>query len=161
MNKQIYLLLSGIVLMLSSCTNKESAIGLTNTMATVPASFEIEKNGLKVITSFLNKKLGTTATLYGNDLALSTAISGVQSFAPGQVWTLVTWKQQDDPNWFGAKIPAKVQSVETVKTVVLKAGGTVVNYQRFDGEKLTLNSDTLDNRERIKYIFGQKPSVMP
>jgi hypothetical protein len=156
--KSAYILLAGIALALGACTNTVSNTALINNEATIPASFNFGKMGFKVITSSINKKKGTMSTLYGNELALKAATAGTGTIAAGEVFALVTWRQQADDHWFGANIPGNLQSVEYVKT---SDAGNNVSYQRFEGTSLVLSADTLHNRERIKYIFEQKPSIMP
>jgi hypothetical protein len=100
------------------------------------------------------------STLYGNPLALQKAAAFNKELAGGELFTLVTWKQQPDAHWFGASIPGHLQSVEILKT---QSNGTnvVFNYGRYEGKTLVLNSDTLYKSERIKFILDQRPSVMP
>lgn len=153
--------MAGIVVTLSACDgNKVKNAGELNTKASLPASLNFTSLGYEVITSSINKKLGTMSTLYGNKLALTTAIAGTNDVKAGEEFALITWKQQNDDRWFGAKIPGDLQSVETIKTV---ENGTLVtvNYKCFDGKALAPHTDTLKNAERIKYIFAQQPSVMP
>lgn len=152
--KSAYLLLASIALLLAACTNKTNSTALVNNAATIPASFNFGKIGYKVITSSINKKKGTMSTLYGNELALKSAKAGTVTIGAGEVFALVTWKQQPDDHWFGANIPGSLQSVEYVKTSL---AGNNIGYQKFDGKNMTLNADTSGNQERIKYILGQKP----
>ena len=161
MKKLTYILLAGIAVMLSACDgNKVNNAGEINTKASLPESLNFTARGYQVITSSINKKLGTMSTLYGNKQALANAIAGSKDAMPGEEFALITWKQQDDDRWFGAKIPGELKSVELIKT-----GPSVANlgldYQCFEGKDLTPKPDTLHNAERIKYIFEQKPSVMP
>lgn len=159
--KTTHILFAASVLILSACNNRKPAEELLNKKAAIPASFNFSKAGLKVITSFINKKEKTMSTLYGNDLALKTAISGSTNFRPGENLTLVTWKQQDDDRWFGARIPGDLLSVEVIKTISSNTESIITNYQRFTGKELTIDTDTAHQQERISYIFSQKPSVMP
>ena len=148
------------VLLICSCSNNANMPNNINTKASFPDSLSFSPAGLKVITSFINKKLGTMSTLYGNSLALQKAIAFNKELMGGELFTLVTWKQQPDAHWFGANIPGDLQSVEVVKTN--SNGATVViNYQRYEGKTLLLNSDTLYKGERIKFMLDQRPSVMP
>lgn len=158
--KSAYLLLPAFALFLSSCSNKEEGKSIFNEKAALPASFNIGKLGLKVITTTINKKQRTMSTLYGNDQALNTAKEGKPA-EPNEILALATWKQQDDERWFGAKIPGKLETLEMIKTTAGNGGIAQVNYQRYAGDKMALSGDTSANRERIKYIFDQKPSVMP
>ncbi|WP_162996723.1 cytochrome P460 family protein [Mucilaginibacter kameinonensis] len=157
--KAFYSLLAACALMLAACSDNKP-VELYNTKAALPSSPKYNLDGLKVITSFVNKTKGTASTLYGNDLALKAAIEGNKIIAAKEVFTLVTWKQQDDDHWFGAKIPSDVESVEVIKTA--SSGNNVaVNYEQLEGRNLDLKTDTSGQAERIKYILGQKPSVLP
>jgi hypothetical protein len=159
--KTSIILFAAAVLILSACNNRKPAEELLNKKAAIPASMNFSKAGLKVITSSINKKEQTMSTLYGNDLALKTAISGSTNYPPGENLTLVTWKQQDDDRWFGAKIPGDLLSVEVIKTIRSGTGSISTNYQRLTGKELITDTDTVHQQERIHYIFSQKPSVMP
>jgi cytochrome c2 len=64
---------------------------------TKPVAFD--DSHLKMMASFINRKSGTMSVLY----------------AKGNTQTLVTWKQQSDENWFGAKVPGKLQSMKLIK----------------------------------------------
>ena len=155
--KALHIFLGGCALLLAACSNNKP-VELYNTKAALPASPKYNLDGLKVITSFVNKTKGTASTLYGNDAALKSAIDGNKTAADNELFTLVTWKQQDDDHWFGAKIPSDVESVEVIKTAV---SGNNINYECLEGKGLALKADTLGQGERIAYILGQKPSVMP
>jgi len=157
--KGLYSLLVAYILMLAACSDNKP-VELYNTKAALPASPKYNLDGLKVITSFVNKAKGTASTLYGNDQALKSAIDGNKTIAANEVFTLVTWNQQDDDHWFGAKIPSDVESVEVIKTIA-SGNTTAINYQRLNGKSLDLKTDTLGQAERIKYILEQKPSVLP
>lgn len=157
MKSSIYILL-GMVVLLSACTSTSNNTSLVNDDASLPTSFNFSKQGLKVITSFINKKQSTMATLYGNDVALQAAKSGSSTKTAGETFALVTWKQKADDHWFGAKIPSSLQSVEYVK---ITQSGNAVSYQKFEGKTLVLSTDTLHNQERIKYILSQKASIFP
>lgn len=161
--KTIHLLCSALAIMLlGSCSSSNASTDLVNQEASLPSSFDFNKLGLKVITSSINNKKHTMSTLYGNELALKSAAQGrSKGLQPGEVMALITWNQQEDDRWFGANIPGNLHSLELIKTVPIKGGKASINYQRFDGDKLTLNPDTVHNQESIKYIFDQRPSVMP
>jgi len=139
--RPIYILLTA-ALILSACSGKKEENGILNEKASLPAAFDFTKLGLKVITSGINHKKGLMYTLYGK---------------PGLV-AMVTWGQQDDPRWFGAKIPGDLQSVELIKT---STDTKTINYQKFEGKNLVLKPDTLYQKDRIKFILAQKPSLMP
>jgi len=157
--KTIYFILAGFLLTLAACNDKPDTASLVNNKASLPPSFNFDKMGLKVITSSINKKRHTMSILYGNEQALNTAKLDNKSIIAGETFALVTWSQQADEHWFGAKIPADLLAVEVIKTT--QTGENGIQYQRFEGKTLAVNSDTLHRFERINYILGQKPSVMP
>jgi hypothetical protein len=155
-----YIISAAIALILSSCGDKNNDTELTNSKASLPASFKFATMGLKVMSSSMNKKTGTMSTLYGNLLAKKNAGGKKHILVPGEVLALVTWKQQKDEHWFGANIPGDLQAVEIIKTTAGKAGAAI-NYQEFLGQKLQLNPDTINQQAHIKHIFGMEPSLMP
>jgi hypothetical protein len=67
----------------------------------------------KAITSVVDRGAGTTATLFGNDAAVAAARAG-GAYPAGAVLGLVTWREREDPHWFGARIPGRAVSVEFV-----------------------------------------------
>lgn len=100
------------------------------------------------------------STLYGNMPALQKSIDLNKALSGGELFTLVTWKQQPDEHWFGANIPGDLQSVEVLKTD--PGGGNIeISYRRYEGKAFVLSSDTLHNNERIRFILDQRASVMP
>ena len=154
-----YILLSLFLLLLSACSAPVDPTGI-NKEASFPAAFNLSEMGLKVINSSLHPKTETMCTLYGNDVALN-AFKGNENLLPGEVIALVTWKQKEDVHWFGAKIPAALQSVEMVKTIAGQPNTMETSYECFEGSKLIRQKDTAGNANRIQYILAQKPSVMP
>lgn len=61
----------------------------------------------------LQPEAKTMATLYGNSTAAKRLKDGAD-YAAGSVLYLVTWKGKADPDWFGAKIPDRVITVERI-----------------------------------------------
>jgi hypothetical protein len=149
------------LLALSACSQPKVPAGQLNEAASLPTSFDFSKLGLRVLASSVNRRQATMATLYGNDLARQAALGGNATAQPGEVLALVTWRQQADPNWFGARIPGKLQSVELLRTEPGSTGHPAVTYQCFTGKDLALQADTLHQQERIAYLLAQKPAVMP
>ena len=147
-------------LFIFSCGSNSNSSDNLNIKASLPDSFEHSPKDLKVITSFINKQLGTMSTLYGNQLALQKAIGFNEHVLADEVFTLITWKQQPDAHWFGANIPGDLLSIEVLETTV-NSDTVVINYQLYEGKNLELNADPLHRSERIKFILDLKPSVMP
>jgi hypothetical protein len=110
----------------------------------------------RVITSYVSKREGTMSTLYGNELAASNARSG-QDYPAGAVLTLVTWSQREDPHWFGGRIPAAVQTVETI--LFDKSSGPL--YKQYTGEPLVEASPEAGTvTERIAFLLSLKASIL-
>jgi hypothetical protein len=149
------------LLALSACSQHKVPASQLNEAASLPASFDFDKLGLRVLSTFVNRRQATTTTLYGNDLARQVVLEGTGSAQPGEVLALLTWRQQADPNWFGARIPGALQSLELLRTSPGEAGRPVVSYQCFTGKTLTLRADTLHQQERIAFLLAQKPAVLP
>ena len=149
------------LLALSACSQPEVPAGQLNEAASLPPSFAFSKLGLRVLASSVNRRQATMATLYGNDLARQAALAGPGGAQPGEVLALLTWQQQADPNWFGARIPGALQSLELLRTGPAGAGRSAVTYQYFTGKDLILRADTLHQQERIAYLLAQKPAVLP
>ena len=149
-----------------ACSNhKENAAELYNQTASLTATDLLNFNPLqwKVITAAGNKNNNTMCTLYGNDTAIFYARSGKGNVYPqGSVLSLVTWKQQDDKHWFGAKIPQQILSVEVLK---FSPEGTIGNpvYETYEGTPLRLKKQNApaDIAIRSAYITGLKAVVTP
>jgi hypothetical protein len=157
----IKFVLASLSVVFSSCAGPSPRADLINTKASLPSSFNFSKLGLNVMSTFINKKRGTMSTLYGNPMALNASRAGGDKLYGGEVFALITWQQQEDVNWFGAKIPGQLQSVEMVNIAGEDEERIRINYALYKGRELTRDPDTLNRRERINYILNQKPSVMP
>ncbi|KAA2241913.1 hypothetical protein F0L74_18815 [Chitinophaga agrisoli] len=151
-----------IILSLAACTAPvlEDA-GQLNKAASLPAAFDFNKMGLKVITSSVNRKTGTMSTLYGNATAFDYVVDSTDNQYPaGSVLALITWKQQEDKRWYGANIPGELLTVEMVKK-----GATAddISYKQYEGQALSPapGIDTLQQNARIRYILAQKPAILP
>ncbi|HTD41693.1 MAG TPA: hypothetical protein VK671_13785 [Mucilaginibacter sp.] len=160
MKKTIYLMIAGAALFLNACSNPAENIEVINTKASLTPSFNFNRLGLRVIASSINKKQRTMSILYGNKAGLNAVGTGAKEISDGGVLTLVTWNQQEDAHWYGANIPGDLLSVELIKTK--KNNNQVLfDYSRFEGKNLVLNTDTTGQSKRLKFILGQRPSVMP
>ncbi|TWI96651.1 hypothetical protein JN11_03762 [Mucilaginibacter frigoritolerans] len=145
--------------MVSGCADHKNTpeAGELNAKASLPADFNFSKMGFKIITSMVNKKSGTMATLYGNDSVKAIALVGNRKSRRTSVFALITWKQQADKRWIGGNIPGDLLSVEMLKVDPDKNIGI---YSRFKGACLKVDTDTLGQNARAKYILSLKPSIM-
>lgn len=90
----------------------------------MPFKRDNEVFGWRQLTTSADKVAKTVSVLYGDDAAVAYARShGDAGYPVGAGLALVTWNSEEDPNWFGARIPATVRSVErmTVKDEPLAA----------------------------------------
>lgn len=151
------------LLVLDACSQHGVPASQLNEAASLPTSFNFSKLRLRVLTSFINRRQATMATLYGNDLARQAAPKRIDSAQPGEVLALLTWQQQEDPHWFGARIPGALRSLELLRVVPGPglAGHPTVMYQVFTGKNLILQADTLHRQERITFLLTQKLAVLP
>jgi hypothetical protein len=99
-------------------------------------------------------------TLFGNDLAVQSARSGAAPDYPvGATLALVTWTQQEDPRWFGGKIPAAPKSVEFA---TVSAGPSYL-YHEYTGAPLkqVATEQSQMPGPRAAHMLSQRAAVMP
>ncbi|RFZ84209.1 hypothetical protein DYU05_00840 [Mucilaginibacter terrenus] len=159
MKSSLKILVAGVII-LSGCQSATDPDQLINKKASLPQTFSLSDLHQKVITSFINNKEHTTGILYGNEQAYSASNHTLAKKIPGASYTLVTWRQQDDPHWFGARIPGNLISAEKL-TWISRDGITTYQYQKFSGKDLSKLADTTGSGEHIRFILSQKASVMP
>jgi hypothetical protein len=114
----------------------------------------------RVITSWIDKGDSTMSTMFGNDAAVQYArTSATMQYPAGAVLSVVTWGQQEDPRWFGGKIPEKPQTVEFV---TVSSPGSY-SYQRYEGSPLkkVASVEANDPKDRAAYLLAQRAAVMP
>ena len=143
---------------------------VNNTAAALPSNLPYQPLGWSAITMYVDPRTHTTATLYANDIAMSSvqprnptpAATGEHHYPAGTVLAMVTWIQRDDPHWFGARIPHKPESVEFV---TINATETK-SYSRYDGNG-QLQAQTGDQTgtstaaQRSTFILGLTPAQLP
>lgn len=116
-----------------------------------------------VIASFVDPGQETMATLFGNEVAMHAARSNDWTTYPaGSVLSLVTWRQRDDPDWFGARVPDVVQSVEFVELRAEGGNSPTTTYARFSNPSLEPSPiSSGEQQARIHYLLTQRASSMP
>jgi len=145
-----------------------SADTVNNAAAALPATLPYQPLVWSAVTMYVDPKNRTTATLFGNDVAIravraSQAAAGGRTapfvYPMGSVLALVTWAQRDDPHWFGARIPDVPLSAEFVRT---SAPGDGPGYRSFAGVGLAeVPSPANDSGARAKFILGLAPVELP
>jgi hypothetical protein len=164
MNK-IFLLGAALSISLLGCTNTNPRVA-TRLNASGSLTGDLPANPLqwKVITSAINKQDSTMYTLFGNDIAVQYARTNSQHDYPaGSVLSLVTWTQQEDPRWFGGRIPSAPKSVEFVTVRASPDQKRTYTYEDFEGTPLKKIStqDGLAPDSRAAYLVDQRAAVMP
>lgn len=140
-----------LVLAMCGCSGKKVAdSNLYDVQAALPAGLPYPVLEWKAITTAVDRGAGTTSTLFGNDAAVAAARAGV-AYPAGAVLGLVTWRQRDDPHWFGARIPGRPISVEFV--VVGSTG-----ERKFVG---TPWKEVVGDAGRVAVVEGMKAAVAP
>ena len=157
--KALFVAIAIMLLPLASCTRKPAASTI-NDQAALTGQLPYNPLAWKVITSSVNQRSATMSTLYGNDIAVQYARTNADRVYPaGSVIALVVWAQREDPHWFGARIPSRVQSVEFV--TVQPAPGPSPRYERYQGSPLTRTAASDGDATRIDYLTAQRAAVMP
>lgn len=104
------------------------------------------------------------SVLYGNDTAVRHARTDPRRPYPaGSVISLVTWAQEEDPHWFGAKTPGEVKSVEFVTAEESPGIVPAYSYQIYEGATLkkTAAENVSNPDSRIGDILSRRALVMP
>ncbi|QES87237.1 cytochrome P460 family protein [Rhizosphaericola mali] len=110
----------------------------------------------KVITTFTNRKNKTISILYGNEIASNYAYKNNEGNYPnGTKLALATWESVEDPNWFGAKIPGEVQSVE----IVTIASNSNPVYSLYKGNNL--NKVEISDTASVSKILSYRTMILP
>ena len=138
--------------------------GLINKEASLTGTVPFQPLRWRMITSAINKRDSTMSTLYGNDLAVNCARTNTLcSYPSGSVLSLVSWSQQEDEHWFGAKIPAPVKSVEFIVVNSTAGSEPSYSYEEYGGAPLVKLPPQADGavKARLGYILSQRASVMP
>lgn len=118
----------------------------------------------RVITSWANTEDSTMSTLYGNDAAVSYArTNSKHNYPVGSLLAVVTWRQQDDPRWFGGRIPSEVKSVEFVTIAASSDRRISYEYQEYEGsplKRLSIQQSATPN-DRSAFLMAQRAAVFP
>lgn len=163
--KPICLLILSLCLIISGCATRHTdEAKRINEQASITEELPFNPLQWRVVTSSINIQDSTMSTLYGNDSAVQHARTDPQTPYPaGSTFSLVTWSQQDDEHWFGARIPGQIKSIEFVTVGTDPNKAPSFSYQSFEGSPLKkITADEPGNIDaRIKYILSQRASVLP
>ncbi len=105
------------------------------------------------LTVNVDRGAGTTSILFGSPEAVKAVRDG-QPYEENAALKLVTWRQREDPHWFGGRIPGEVLSVEVVWHGY---GGR--GYSRLEGKPLVEVSR--EDTARADAIVAMKAVRLP
>lgn len=158
MKTPYYLLAIFSIALFAGCNQTTAPADLINEKASLPNTFSISDLHQRVLSSFYNTEDSTNSILYGDKGAEEILQKGERSASPAFSLTLVTWHQQEDPHWFGARIPGNLISVERLTKANMHDR---LFYQKLSGKQLIAVNDTSGNGERIRFILSQQPLIQP
>jgi hypothetical protein len=108
-----------------------------NAEAALPAGLSVDPSGWRAIgASFVGNDGagGSMTTKFGNDAAVAHARgSDTGAYPAGAILARVTWSEQADREWFGARIPGAPRSIEIVRFSAGDGGKVEPAYESFDG----------------------------
>jgi hypothetical protein len=154
---------AALVLLPAGCSHRTpTERDLFNVDAALPARLPVEPLEWQVITSSIDREHHTMATLFGNDVAVTSARSatGLVTYPVGSTLALVTWVQKDDGHWFGARIPQRFVSMELVTVAAGVGGKAGARYERFGPDGRLANTSGQD-AVREETILAERASFMP
>lgn len=154
-----------VCLDMAGCAQRRASVSeVINEKAALSKGLPFNPLQWKIVSTSINERDSTMSTLYGNDVALLHARTDPQHLYPaGSVLSLVTWFQQEDDHWFGARIPGQVKSVEFITVDSISNNAPSYSYQLYEGAPLkrVSSDDASSINFRIGYVLDQRASVMP
>ena len=157
------LLAAGLALGLSGCGSSGAPPASINNRARLDGPLPLNPLEWKAIESSIDRRESTMSTLYGNDAAAQCARRGGRDYPAGATLALVTWTEQDDPLWFGGKIPGPAKSVEFVRVTPGEGGRPSYAYEKYQGTPLA-PAPPLDGQAseaRAAYLLSLRAAVLP
>lgn len=150
-NKLLYALV--LCLFLLSCSSEKYPV--------LAPEYIFNNVDLKVISSIINKKNGTIAVIYGNDLAFNTASNAMRKHRDGEKFEMVTWRLKPMPKWYGTDMNGQMLSVETVEVSKKADGQLLFNYHYKPTNTYDQEIQKPDNRKQKMFIVSQPAAVFP
>jgi hypothetical protein len=161
---RFYLPVITMLLTLAGCTSAVShVVTHLNDEAVLAGDLPMDPLRWDVITFEANPSESTVSTLFGNDIGVEYARrESAGNYPPGSVLAFVTWRRQEDGRWFGARMPARVKSVEFVEFPSSEEGHSAVRYRLYSGYPLRqAESSTAEADGRIRSLVSLRVAVMP
>ena len=157
------LLIVAVVIFGGCSTHKTQSSQLINHKASLPEALPHNPFAWRVISALVKTQDSTTSMLFGNDIAVLHARTNPrQPYPAGSVLSLVTWSQEEDDRWFGAKVPDELKSVEFVTVMQAPDSKASYSYDMYAGTPLrSMKVEQSDSESRINYLLQQRALVMP
>ncbi|SNS85822.1 Haem-binding domain-containing protein [Granulicella rosea] len=128
--------------------------GLNNIAASY-TDLPVDPSSARPITLYVDRQAGTMSILYASDSPLSQKAGQPVSYPAGAKLLLTTWKQIEDPHWFGARIPGQPVSSELLQ---LGPAGAVASYRKIDeAAKHDVALDAPAQAQRAQFILRLQP----
>jgi len=153
-----------ILLTLAGCTNGSSRVAMQlNDEAALAGDLPVNPLQWGVITCGADPRELTMSTLFGNDIAVQySRMESSGKYPPGSVLSLVTWQQQEDARWFGARMPARVKSVEFLEFANSADGHYALRYRLYTGYPLREAENPSKQIDvRVSHLICLRAAVMP
>jgi hypothetical protein len=132
---------------------------MLNVETKLPQGWPVPALDWRTISLSVDRARGTTALLTGNDTAVKFAAA--QNYPVGAELALTTWLEQDDPHWFGARIPGTFVSLETLTVERGPDGKPRPAYHRYEGSPAHEVTAYSAAAARTDYMLGMGWSEMP
>jgi hypothetical protein len=137
---------------------------VNNRAAALPVGLPYNPLQWNAITMYVDPKSQTTATLYGNDIAMQAVRARrgdpvSPAYQPGSVLALVTWAQRDDPHWFGGRIADTLKSIEFIQVASARQTNS---YRQFALPGLNEIQPAASRAAlRVNFVLGMAPARLP
>ena len=118
----------------------------------------------KLMGSLINRKEGGLSVLYANEPAVFfVRAHHDNSYPESSTLALVSWREWEDPHWFGANIPGGISEIELVRFEKNRKGIVGPVYEKYGagGESISISSDASASLARMKWILSLRAAVLP
>ncbi len=161
---RFYLSVITMLMTLTGCTSAVSHVATElDEEAALRGDLPMDPLQWGVITVGANPEESAMSTLFGNDIAVQySRKDSAGNYPPGSVLSFVTWQRQEDGHWFGARMPARVKSVEFVEFASSEEGHSAARYRLYSGYPLKEAESPKDRTDaRVKQLVSLRAAVMP
>lgn len=127
-----------------------------NNQAAFQMPLPLDLTAARPLTMFVDRKHGTMSVLFGDDAAIARP-QGSASWPAGSKLLLVTWKQAEDPHWFGARIPGQPVMIDSLQVAAGPAGSTYESHAT-DGRQQFPATQPVHSQQFVEQL-AEAPSL--